>query len=45
MKIEIKNILLNILSEIAIESNNCAETVEQMNEIAMREYRRLFETQ
>ena len=25
--------------------NNCADSVEQMNEIVMREYRKLFETE
>ena len=41
MKIEIKNAILEMLSDDAIITD-LGDTVKQMNEIMMREYNKLF---
>ena len=41
MKIEIKNAIMKMLSDDATVTD-LGDTVEQMNEIMMREYRKLF---
>ena len=46
MKPEIKNIISDMLSDASITTwldNDCADSVGQINELAMKEYIRLFE--